>query len=170
MSTQVSLYSLGDQYLALLEKLTDAEFDEATIADTIESTGIVDEFKDKAVGVVMVSRQLAAYDDAVDTEIARLRQLKERRHKAAERLLAYLKNEMVRTGITRIESPRMVIALRDNPASVEIYDERMLPRAFLTNPPPPAPAPDKKLIASTIKAGGDVPGARLVKTQRVAIT
>jgi hypothetical protein len=170
MSTQVSLYSLGDQYLALLEKLTDAEFDEATIADTIESTGIVDEFKDKAVGVVMVSRQLEAYDSAVDAEIARLKQLKDRRHKAAERLLAYLKNEMVRTGITRIESPRMVIALRDNPPSVDVFDERMIPREYMTQPKPPEPAPDKKAIAAAIKAGRNVPGCKLVKTQRVAIT
>ena len=37
MAENVALYTLGTQYLALLDKLQGGEFDEATIADTIES-------------------------------------------------------------------------------------------------------------------------------------
>jgi hypothetical protein len=169
MANAVSLYELSNQYLALIDKLENANLDEVTIADTIESTGIVDDFNDKAVGVVMVAKHFEMFDDAIAAEMDRLKELKERRHKAAARLLDYLKAEMIRTGIQRIEHPRMVIALRDNPPAVDIYDERMLPRVFLTTPPPPAPTPDKKAIAAAIKGGGEVPGARLTRGQRLHI-
>ena len=170
MAENLTLYALGDKYIALVEQLEAAALDDVTIADTIESTGIVDDFNAKAEALVMVARNFEQFDDAVDAEIARLKALKDARHKRAEGVRAYLKREMTRTGITRIECPRFVIGLRNNPESVEIFDPRMIPRAFMRLPPLPEAAPDKTAIKEAIKAGLEVPGARLTTSQRVTIT
>src|SRR5882672_8992257 len=109
MAENLTLYALGDKYLALVERLEAAELDDTTIADTIESTGIVDDFNAKAEALVAVARNFEQYDDAIDTEIGRLKALKDSRHKRADGVRAYLKREMMRTGITRIECPRFVV-------------------------------------------------------------
>ena len=170
MAEKLTLYALGDKYLALVEQLEAAALDETTIADTIESTGIVDDFNAKAEALVSVARNFEQFDDAIDAEIARLKALKDSRHKRADGVRAYLKREMIRTNITRIECPRFVIALRNNPESVEIFDTRMIPGAFMRVPPVPEAQPDKAAIKEAIKAGLEVPGARLAVGQRIAIT
>ena len=40
---------------------------------------------------------------------------------------------------------------------------------YLRTSPPPPPAPDKTAIKDALKRGIDIPGARLVQTQRLAI-
>ena len=119
----------------------------------------------------MVAKHFEMFDEAIAVEMARLKELKDAPAQGrSARSSITSRREMIRTGITRIEHPRMVIALRDNPPAWTFTMKRMLPRVFLTTPAPPPPTPDKKAIAAAIKGGGEVPGARLVRGQRVAIT
>ena len=60
MAESVALYTLGTQYRALLDTLAAGDFDAATIADTIESTGIEDDIQHKVEGYEMVARNLEA--------------------------------------------------------------------------------------------------------------
>jgi hypothetical protein len=165
-----SLYVLAGEYRALMDRLTDAEFDDQTIADTIESTGIVDDITIKAQNLEMVARNFLQTDAMLDAEIERLRALQHRRQMAAARLREYLKTEMEHMGIKSIECPLFTIALRANPGSVEIFDARQLPLDYWRTPPAPEPTPDKKKIADDLKAGKDVPGARLERRNRLAIS
>jgi hypothetical protein len=165
-----SLYVLAGEYVALMDKLSDAELDERTVADTIESVGIIDDIQLKAQNIEMVARNLLQYDAALDVEIERLKALRARRQKAAGRLREYLLAEMQHMGIKRIECPLFTIALRANPGSVDIFDARQLPLTYWRTPPAPDPVPDKSLIAAELKAGKDVPGARIEQRMRLAIS
>jgi hypothetical protein len=156
-----SLYVLAGEYRALMDKLSDSEFDEQTIADTVESTGIVDDIQSKAQGIEMVARNFMQTDEMLNQEIARLIALKKRRAMAATRLREYLQAEMEHMGIKRIECPLFTIALRNAPASVDVFDARQLPLDYWRTPPAPEPQPDKVLIAKALKVGKEVPGARL---------
>jgi hypothetical protein len=171
MAQTPSLYTLSTQYVALLEKLSDGDHDAQTVADTIESTGIVDDISTKAQGVELVARSLEQFDAPIDAEIERLTALKTRRQNAASHLREYLLHEMNRMGIKRIECPFFTIAIRDNPPAVEVFDERQIPKQFMRTPPPkPVVAvPDKPAIGKALRAGQDVPGARLRQGQRIAI-
>jgi hypothetical protein len=54
---------------------------------------------------------------------------------------------------------------------VSIFDEKQIPAEFMRTPEPkpPVPVPNKKAIAEAIKAGIDVPGAKIVKSDRLEI-
>lgn len=166
-----ALYALTNQYLALAEKLSDGDFDAATIADTIEASGITDEIAEKAQGLEYVARGAEAHNLAIDAEIARLQALKQHRMKVAAGLRGYLLDNMQRMQIERIDCPMFSISIRKNPPAVEIFDQLSLPAQFMVvpEPKPPVAPPDKKAIAAAIKAGQDVPGAKLVQGVRLNV-
>ena len=166
-----ALYVLANNYLALAEKLADGDFDAATIADTIESSGITDELAEKAQGVEMVARSAEAHNLAIDAEIARLQALKAHRAKVAAGLRGYLLDNMQRMGIERIDCQMFSLSIRKNPPSVEVFDQLSIPAEFMTvpDPKPPVASPDKKAIAAAIKKGQEVPGAKLVQGVRLSV-
>ena len=165
----MSLYALTNQYLALAEQLADGDFDAQTIADTIEASGITDELATKAQGIEFVARGALAHHDTIDAEIARLKALKERRQKVADGLREYLKTEMERAGIQKIECPLFTISIPKNPEAVEIYDALSIPESFMRQAQTPPPVIDKTAIKAAIKAGAEISGARLSQSTRISI-
>lgn len=165
MST--SLYILTGDYLALSNKLLESDLDEQTIRDTLE--GAAGELEEKAVNVAMFVRNL----EAAAEQIKQARQQMDVRCKAieakAESIKHYLKDNMQRSGITKIESPYFALTLKKNPPSVVIDDPAAIPADYMVTPPAPPPAPDKKMIAQAIKDGFEVAGARLVQGERLEI-
>lgn len=166
-----ALYVLTNQYLALAEQLADGDFDAQTVADTIEASGITDELSVKAQGIEYVARGALAHHAAIDAEITRLQALKAQRDRVAQGLRDYLKVNMERAGIEKIDCPMFSISIRKNPPAVEVDDTSALPAAFwrTPEPKPPVAAPDKAAIKAALSKGDAVPGARLVQNTRIEI-
>ena len=164
-----SLFALTTQYLQLADTLAAGDFDLATIHDTIEASGITDDIAQKAQGLEYVARSAEAYLPAIDAEIARLQALKAHRVKLAAGLRQYLLDNMQRMQIERIDCPLFAISIRKNPPNVDIFDQLQIPTGYMVTPLPPPDKPDKTLIKDALKAGKDVPGARLVQGVRLAI-
>jgi hypothetical protein len=167
--TLPALYQLKNEYVELMTKLADMDFDPTTLADTIESTGVVESFNEKAVSVVMIARQFDAHCDAIDSEIERLKALKTSRQNTADKLRDYLLNNMMAAQIESIDHPLMSIKIRNNPESVEVFDEKLIPQEYMTWPAIPDPKPNKPLIKTAHKSGTDVPGSRLIRTHSLII-
>lgn len=168
--TSVALYSLAGQYLQLAERLSNMDLDAQTIADTIEASGLTDEFAEKACGIEMVARTMEMHTPAIDAEINRLKALKEMRQRAAAGLRDYLKTHMIATSILKIEAPLFKLRLQNNPPSVDVFEPGLIPAEYMTKPVAPPPAPDKAAIAKSLKANTDVPGAKLVQSQRLVVS
>lgn len=166
-----ALYNIANQYLQLAETLADGDFDLQTVADTVEASGLVDDFQDKAQALEFVARGAVAFNPAIDAEIARLTALKASRERVAAGLRKYLLDNMQRTGISKISCPLFAISVQNNPPSVEVFDPLSLPAAYMRTPEPkpPVAAPDKAFIKTHLQAGVDVPGAKLVQSQRLVI-
>lgn len=164
-----SLYVLTDQYQALMHQLDELDLDAQTIADTIEASGLTDSIQDKAQGVEMVARAATQYVPAIDAEIARLQALKASRERVAQGLRDYLKRNMESMGIDKIECPFFKITIAKNPAAVDIFDPLSLPAVYMVVPEPKPAMPDKKAIAAAIKAGQEVPGARMTQGTRLKV-
>ena len=167
--TTPSLFTLTNQYLQLAQTLADGDFDLTTIADTIEASGLTDDIATKAQGIEYVARSAETYLPAIDAEIARLTALKAHRVKVAQGLRDYLMSSMIRMQIERIECPMFAISIRSNPPSVDVFDPLQVPLSYMVTPLPPPDRPDKTLIKEALKAGKDVPGARLAQGQRLVI-
>lgn len=167
MNTLLSLYQLSQEYAEAAHKLADLDLDDQTIADTLE--GMAGALEAKATNVAMFAKNLEAAAEAIkqaEQEMAARRKAIENRAKS---LREYLKANMLLTGISKIECPYFKIAIRDNPASVVIDAENLIPADYMRQPEPPPPAPDKKLIAQAIKDGYEVPGCHLEKSVRIEI-
>lgn len=167
--TEIALYKLSGEYLALMQQLDSLDLDEQTIADTIEASGLTEAIQSKAQGVEMVARAALQYVPAIDAEIKRLQDLKAARERIAKGLRDYLKRNMEDAGIEKIECALFKFSIQKNPPAVDLYEPALLPTGYMVTPPAPPPAPDKKAIAADLKAGKDVPGARLTQGTRLAI-
>lgn len=164
-----ALYILADEYLRLANHLADLDFDPETIKDTIESSGITDQIAEKVQGCEMIARMFEADNPAIDAEIERLQALKRTRNAKAEALRKYVLQNMQMTGIQRIDTPLFSVSIAKNPDSVEIFDERQIPADYMADPKPPAPRPDKRLIAQALKEGISIPGARIAQSMRLSV-
>lgn len=171
MNNIAPLYQLAGEHRQLAEKLAEADFDVQTIADTLEASGLPEAIQEKAQGVEMIARAAEAYCPAIDAEIARLQALKAQRQKIAAGLREYLRKQMEVAGIERIECPLFRLTLKKNPPAVEVFDDRQVPAHFWVTPEPKPPEPriDKTAIKGAIKAGIEVPGAKLVQAVRLEV-
>lgn len=166
-----ALFNISNEYLKLAETLADGDFDLATIDDTIEASGLVDDFTDKAQALEFVARGALAHHPAIDAEIARLTALRAKRDGVAAGVRKYLLDNMQRTGISKITCPLFLISIANNPPSTDVYDPLSLPAKYMRTlePKPPIASPDKSLIKADLQSGVEVPGAKLVQSQRLVI-
>ena len=162
-----SLYDIAAEYRQTADKLADLDLDEQTIADTLE--GMSGALEVKAQNVVMFARNLEATATAIkeaETAMAARRKAIENR---AAGLRRYALSAMQVAGVQSIECPYFKLSVRKNPPAVEVFDAAQIPAQFMRTPEPPPPAPDKKAITEAIKAGKEVPGARLVSGERLEV-
>lgn len=162
-----ALYELAHDYRAAAETLSDLDLDEQTLTDTLE--GLSGDLEVKAQNVIMFTRNLestaAAIKDAEAQMAARRKALENR----AAGLRRYVLESMQVAGVQKIECPWFKLAVRENPAAVEIYEPGLIPAEYMTQPAPPPPAPNKTAIKTAITAGTEVPGAKLTKGVRLEI-
>jgi len=163
--SSLTLYQLADQYEEALSTLLDADLPPEAIADTLE--GLQGAIEEKAKNVAAFVRNIEASAEAIraaEKQMAERRQMLERK---AQRIREYLLTNMQRAGISKIDSPWFVLAVRDNPEAVAIDDEAALPAEYVRVKE--VRSPDKAAIKDALKAGQDVPGCRLVRGQRIEI-
>ena len=167
MKNDLALYQLADLYLLDLQKLADLEIDEQTVADTLE--GLSGELEVKATNVAAFARNLEASAEAIKRAEVQMELRRKAIERRADRLRVYLKDNMERCGIQKIEGPHFQIAIKKNPPAVHVEAQELVPAEFFKTPPPPPPALDKKAVAEALKAGQDVPGCRLDQGTRLEI-
>ena len=167
--TDPSLYQLTHEYRDLLHTLSDMDIDAQTVLDTIESTGLQESIAERTQSRVFVIKSMRQRADVVDAEIKRLTKLKKHYEQRADALEESTLALLQASGIHTIEGDLMVVKVRQNPPCVEVFDTDQVPAEYLRPAPPPPPAPDKAAIKDALKRGIDIPGARLVQTQRLAI-
>ena len=90
------------------------------------------------------------------------------RRKSAEKTLAWCKETLERS-LDNQPMKEAEFTVSFNPASVEIDDEKSIPKEYMVTPPPKIlpPAPDKRAIKQAIENGKQVAGARLVRHVKI---
>ncbi len=84
-----------------------------------------------------------------------------------ERLKAVVFEDMKNRGDKKIGDTERGWRIQNGPKKVEIVDEKAIPASFWHQPPPEL---SKSEIADLLKAGGEVPGAKLVQTEHIRLT
>ncbi|MDD5580517.1 MAG: siphovirus Gp157 family protein [Methylobacter sp.] len=164
---KLSLYDLSSHYLSALDALTDPEMDlpAEVINDTLEA--LTDEIEDKAVNVAKFLRNMETTTQAIKEAEAAMAKRRKTLENRINWMKAYLKDNMERTGITKVECPYFKLSLQVNPPAVAILDEAAIPAEF--KEPILSWKIDKMAIKEAIKHGDVVPGADLVNGNRLVI-
>lgn len=128
-------------------------------------------FQNKAVACVAYAKEEAAALEAADAMLKQMREKLDARAKRLEGFKRYMADCMKATGILEVKHDTGLFGAKlfvDRDESVQIEDGATFPAALCNEPKPPAPSKTK--IKNAIKAGEAVAGARIVRTDRLAIS
>ena len=151
----MKLYELTNQYRALAQLADDPDMPEQALADSLE--GLEGEIEIKAQALLQVVAGMEGDTVAIDAEIRRLQDRKRVITNRANSLREYLRQNMLATGIDKIECPLFQITLTKPKPMALVLDESRIPDDYMRV----VKAPDKAAILSALKAGEDVPGCAL---------
>lgn len=154
-----ALYVLAHEHRALAERLSDLEIDEQTMLDTLESEA--GELEAKATATAMVVRNMEATAAAIKDAEAAMKRRRDALEKRANSLRSYLMAALLHAGIKRVDHPMLALAVKGKAPGVVVLDEAQVPAEFFDQPPPPPMKLSKARIGAAIKAGREVPGAKL---------
>ena len=139
--------------------------------DTLEAVG--GEFDEKAGNIAAYIKNLKSEAEDIHKEERALAARRRVKEKALARMTEYLLSEMERAGRQKIDTPRALMFVKNNPESVEILDERKLIEWARENAENVLkyvqPEIRKNEVKALLKSGRSVPEARLTRTQSVII-
>ena len=158
----MKLYDLAQNYAQLLEMADDMESD--ALVDTLEA--LQGEIEEKAENIAKLIKNLEADAKIIKEEEQRLAERRRAIEAKVDRLKAYLQEQLEVAGLQKVKRPTITVAIQNNPPSVEIADEKLIPSEFMI--PQPAKI-DKKAILERLKNGEEIPGAKLVQGRGVRI-
>lgn len=156
------LYTLTGQFKEL-QALQDAADADMAVAVRDTMAGIEAEFNEKAKAVSHVILNMDSDIGAIDAEIERLKERKRIISNRQTEVREYLRENMEASGISKISCPLFTITLVAGRESVVVDNEDSIPDELMRVKT--ECAPDKTAIAAKIKAGEEVPGARLERGQ-----
>lgn len=162
-----TLFELTSERLALKNELEVLNLDEQTILDTLEGSST--ELQAKIENYGFVIKEMESFADAIKAERDRMDKRLKVQESRIGHIKEWLKTNMIACEIKKVECPAFTIALQNNPGAVVIDAENLIPEGYMKLPEPPPMIPNKKLIGEAIKAGMDVPGCHLEKSQRLVI-
>jgi hypothetical protein len=159
----MNLFNIKQEYLALAHQLSEGE-----VTPELEQALIINEaqLQEKATNYGYVIKNFEYEVDAIDNEIKRLKELKERREKAIDRMKQSVTNAMQLYGIEKVESSFLKLSFRKS-ESVEVINDAQLLSEFTTTKV--TTTPNKTAIKEAIKRGEVVEGAVLVTNQNLQI-
>lgn len=140
--------------------------------DTLEALEF--EFDEKAENIGAYIKSLTAMSKVLKNEEENLRARRQRLDREAEGLRKYLLSSMEKLGRTKINTPRAVISVRNNPESVEISDEPRFIEWAQSNDHEEflkyrEPEIRKAPVKALLKIGGETPFASLKRTKTLII-
>ena len=127
-----------------------------------------DIFDNKCINVAKYIKNLEAEEAAISSAMKDMGMREKKITARINSLTAYLKNNMERTGsLDPIKCPEFVIKLRNNPPSLVIFDEALIPDTYLLIKE--VYSFDKMAIKKDIQDGFGVEGARIENKKSLVI-
>ena len=139
--------------------------------DTLD--GMEQELVRKAENVAVYIKNMESEAKTLKTEEDKLKARRQAKENAAKRMREYLMGCMKQANISKIDEPRAIISLRNNPESVEISDENDFISwanedhdEYLRYK---APEINKTAVKNALKSGAEIPFAALTRSQSLTI-
>jgi len=160
---QITLYRGADEFSAELEINEDGEIGGEYPLDVLVQRN--------PIGTCAYELNTDAQAAMIDAHIKLMQAKKKALQNNSERARTALKQAMQLTGVTAIKSDDgtfKATLYKERDESIDVFDSLQLPHDYMREIPAKY-EPDKTLIKKAIKSGYEVPGAKLVKNDRLAI-
>lgn len=161
----MKLYELASQYEFLLNDLYDEETGEIKEQSLARLHEIKDSAENKCINTVKVLKHMQKECAAIEIERKNMAVREKAFKSQIDRLKDYLKENMERLNINKIECPQFIIALQKSPVAVDRYEEKDIPFDYQKI----TVEYDNTKIKHDILNGVVVPGARLIQNNHVRI-
>ena len=139
--------------------------------DTLD--GMEQDLVRKAENVAVYIKNMEAEAKTLKAEEDRLKARRQSKENVAKRMREYLMGCMKQANISKIDEPKAVISLRNNPESVEISDENEFigwaaaeHDDYLRYKDPEI---NKTAVKAALKSGAEIPFAALTRSQSLTI-
>jgi transcriptional regulator of heat shock response len=156
------LYEISQNYSQLLDMVD--VLDEETFRDTLQA--IEEALEDKVENMAKFIRCLEADAKAIKEEEQRLADRRKALENRVSSVNEYLQNQMEVAGLDKVKRPTVTVSIQNNPPSVEIADESLIPSDYMI--PQPSKI-DKKSILSALKEGLVIEGCSMKQGRSVRI-
>lgn len=159
-----TLYEITDEYKELLDLMQTAEVEDEVIQDTIESTGLKDDFRSKVDGYLYVIDDIEASNERIRNEEKRLASRRQMQEKNVRRMKDMLTDTMQLLDIQKERTDKYTVWVQNNPIKLSIQDDQFIPQYFYEEQQPKL---NRKKLTDYIKEGKEIKGVEL--TQRKGI-
>ena len=157
--SNLSLYNITDRFVEIMDKVQEGEITEEQYNELGQELAIA--LQNKSIGIIGYVQNEEALIDAVDVQIKRLQDLKKQKTNNLDKFKQYVKENMEKLGITKLETEIGKMSIAKNPLSVEIENEDESPSEFKQEVM--TVKIDKTAIKTYFKENGEiVPGTRII--------
>jgi len=157
----MKLYEITEQYRELLKLADESEDMAEAVKNTMEA--IEGDFNDKAISLIHVVNNIGSDVIAIDTEMKRLSERIKVMKNRQDSMRDYLRINMEASEISKITCPLFTITLAKGRDMVQIQDADKIPTDYLNIKTTVTPM--KKEILATLKSGGEISGAIMIKSK-----
>lgn len=157
-----TLYNITDRFVDLMNRddLTEEEFTEL-------GNELALNLQNKATNIVGYNFTLEQNKNTLKQEIERLQGIYTTIELKQEKFKQYVKENMEKLGIEKIETPLGNLTIKKNPASVEIVNKDLVNEQYIKTKE--VKSIDKNKIKEELKLGLDVQGCLLKESTRLEI-
>ena len=152
MQNGLTLYNITNDFVDLMDKAQEGTITEEEYNKLGEELAL--ELQKKSGNIVGYIQDRNALIDAIDSQIKRLQDYKKSEQNKVDKFKEYVKQNMERLNILKIETDTGTLSIAKSPISVEIVDEEKIPDkykdvVFTTKV-------NKKKIADNFKSTGEL--------------
>lgn len=159
MSTENSWFGIRNRFVDLVLKNEDGELTPEEYQEQGQALAL--ELQNKGTSTQGYILQEETEIKGIKEQIARLNEYYKAREKRLDNIKQRVKDTLESLEIQKLETSIGVISIAKCPASVEIYDEALIPAEYKKEKV--VESVDKTAIKEALKNGQDVQGARLVE-------
>lgn len=159
------LYELTEMYQNLWDVIGDEEVDLDALE--IALSAVEDNIEDKAESMAKLIKGIDGDIAILKEEEQRLANKRKSLENKQKNIKGYLENQLNVMEIDKIKTPLFTVALQNNPPSINVLDENLIPGMYKKKVTTISVV--KKDVLNALKEGLEVPGAEIKQTRSLRI-
>lgn len=159
----MKLYELTQEYNQLQQLINDPDASLEIIQEVLG--GLHEQIEVKAENIAKLIKSMDGDIEALVNEEKRLQANRKALENKKDNIKRYLQDQLEAVGLAKVKTPLFSIGIQNNPPKVVLEDERMICEDYIYT----ETKIDMKAIKDDLKAGKEVPGAKLVQERILRI-